>query len=147
LYRRVLARGPKASDADTERDLLDALALQQKLADSLMIGDLHAALADVHQRRKESDQAESHRKQAAEAYTLVLKNKSPESAATNAMGFWKLQRLYQTASQFKKALQLATAQKDAWGVDHLLEARLKADFGGIAISTGQYAEALPSLRD
>jgi CHAT domain-containing protein/tetratricopeptide (TPR) repeat protein len=147
LYRRVLARGPKAADADTERDLTLALALEQKIGDSLMIGDLHAALAQVHQRRKEPDEAESHRKQAAEAYTLVLKNRSPDSASTSAMGFWKLQRLYQTASQFKKALQLATAQKDAWGVDHLLEARLKADFGGIAISTGQYAEAMPSLRD
>ena len=147
LYRRVLARGSKASDADTERDLIIALGLQQKLGDSLMIGDLHAALAGVHQQRKELEQAESHRKQAAEAYTLVLKNKSPDSAATGAMGFWKLQRLYQTASQFKKALQLATAQKDAWGVDHLLEARLKADFGGLALSSGQYAEAMPSLRD
>ena len=147
LYRRVLARGPKAADADTERDLVDALALQQKIGDSLTIGDLHAALAGVHQRRKEADQAEAHRKLAAEAYTLVLKNKTPDSAVTSAMGFWKLQQLYQTAAQFKKAFQLATAQKDSWGVDHLLEARLKSDFGGIALSTGQYAEAMPSLRD
>ena len=147
LHRRVLARGPKSVGADTERDLNDALALQQKIGDSLMIGDLHADLAGLHQRRKGTQQAEAHRKFAAEAYTLVLKNKSLDSAMTSAMGFWKLQRLYQTASQFKKALQLAAAQKDSWGVDHLLEARLKADFGGIALSTGQYAEALPSLRD
>jgi CHAT domain-containing protein/tetratricopeptide (TPR) repeat protein len=147
LYRRVLARGPKATDADTERDLAAALDLQQKIGDSLMIGDLHAALAGVHRRRQETDLADSQRKQAAAAYMLVFKNKTPDSAVTSAMGFWKLQQLYQTSAQFKKALELAASQKDAWGVDHLLEARLKADFGGIALSTGQYAEALPSLRD
>ena len=147
LFRRALARGPKAVDADTERDLADALVLQRKIGDSLLIGDLHAALAGVHRRRKEPTEAEAHRKQAAEAYMLVFKNRSPDSAVTSAMGFWKLQQLYQTSAQFKKALELAAAQKDSWGVDHLLEARLKADFGGIALSTGQYAEALPSLRD
>jgi CHAT domain-containing protein len=151
LYRRAQARGPKSTEAATEQDLHEALVLQRKLtiANPLMEGDLHAALAGLYHRRKDATQVEAERKHAAEAYTIVLKNpvQGPAGASGTVAAFWKLQRLYQTSAQFTKALQLAASQKESWGVDHLLEARWKADFGGVALHTGQYAEALPSLRD
>src|SRR5205807_721376 len=137
LYRRVQARGPKTTDAASEEDLRAALALQGKLAiaNPLMQGDLHTALAGLYQRRKDATQTEAERQRADDAYTFVLKNpvQGPAGASGTVAAFLKLQRLYQTSAQFAKALQLAASQKDSWGVDHLLEARWKADFGGVAL--------------
>src|SRR5262249_16558815 len=60
--------------------------------------------------------------------------------------FWKLQRLYQRAGQYRRALRLAEAQAEQWAGGALAEPRLTSEEGTLEIVLGSFAPARALLR-
>jgi CHAT domain-containing protein/tetratricopeptide (TPR) repeat protein len=91
--------------------------LDKKIRDPVRQGDLSLDLAEVLEREDKTEEAKEYRQNAADFYSDVIKgyrdvqpdHQSPEIA------FWKLQRLYQRVTDYRKALNLAEEQLERVG--------------------------------
>jgi CHAT domain-containing protein len=135
---------------EAEQEIRQALTLheQKDASDRLTHADLTAELADMLDRQGKEADARRWRDQAAGHYQAVLKN--PGAGRPGRAGaltaFWKLQKLYQNTSQYRKALELTATQAEQWMGGLLIEPRLKTEEGSLQILLGSYALARPLLR-
>src|SRR5207244_3036894 len=109
--------------------------------DAVRLGDLWQDLAGVLERDNRQDEAAECRQKAARFYQAVIERDARAGQQTPEAAFWKLQRLYQQASQYQKALALAEEQLDRWSGESLASSRLQAEQGILNIYLGSYKQA------
>jgi tetratricopeptide (TPR) repeat protein len=60
--------------------------------------------------------------------------------------FWKLQTIYERATQYDRALKLAATQAEEWNGHPLIQPRLRTEQGSLELVLGAAARARPLLR-
>jgi CHAT domain-containing protein/tetratricopeptide (TPR) repeat protein len=132
--------------------LRQALALHETApdrGDRLLRGDLAGELAEALATQDRGQEADKWRQQADQDYSAVLKaagNTGPE-VARKVSAFWKLEKLYQRTSQFRRALSLAQAQADQWAGSPLYDPKIRSEQGTLQVLLGAFADARPALRE
>ncbi len=135
-----------------EKYLRQALELHDRPEDAggrVLRGDLGVEFAEALQKQGKQAEAAAARAEAAEQYRAVLK-KVGDGRAESAWGvtaFWKLVKLYQRSSQFRRALELADEQSGRWASLALLDPnKVGSERGSLQFLLGAYPAALPLLR-
>lgn len=112
----------------------------------LLAGDLLAEWAAAAVSAKELPEAAKLREEAATEYRAAIAAPSSDADAGGALAaFVRLQSLTRSARQFRQALEVALSAGERWSGDPLVDARLRADRGGLELMTSAYQEARKSL--
>jgi hypothetical protein len=112
----------------------------------LLAGDLLAEWAAAAVNAKRLPDAAKLRERAATEYRAAIAAPSSDADAGGPLAaFVRLQALSRSARQFSQALEVALSAGERWSGDPLVDARLRADRGGLELLTAAYQEARKSL--
>lgn len=126
----------------------EALELHRKTDPKrrLVAADLLAEWAAAAVTAKRPAEAADPRARAATEYraAIAAPDDNPDAGGPLA-AFVRLQALTRSARQFRQALEVALSAGERWSGDPLVDARLRADRGGLELMTAAYQEARKSL--
>jgi CHAT domain-containing protein/tetratricopeptide (TPR) repeat protein len=156
----------QGSQRDTLRLLARHLAAAQRLpeaesslkraliacapSDQLTCADLSSELEAVLTQQRRSQEAQAYLEQALRDYRAVLSDTTGRSdSIAKVAAVWGLQRLYQRDSSKwdDAARKLMQDQAGQWGIQFLIEYRLKAEAGSMEVMVGEFERARPLLRE
>jgi CHAT domain-containing protein len=144
LAKLMSAKGRYDDAAKLFQESLE-LHRKQQPKKYLIAGDILADwAAAAHAAQKVTD-ANKLRAQAALEYKVALESPA-EDANGSLAAFMRLQSLTRAAKQFAQARDLTRNAGERWANDPLLDARLKADQGGLELLAAAYQTARKLLR-